>query len=89
MSVAANRLRLAARSADAVDAYRKSAALRPEFGEAYFSLANLKTFRFTQEDIDNALLVYTHQGIGSDSFQFTISDGDSVIGSFTFVIATF
>ena len=34
-----------------IDAYRKSIALDPEFGEAYWSLANLKTFRFSDEDI--------------------------------------
>jgi tetratricopeptide (TPR) repeat protein len=44
-------LRLAGRFREAVDAYRKSAGLRPEFGEAWFSLANLKTFRFTPDDI--------------------------------------
>ncbi|WP_242183953.1 sulfotransferase [Sphingomonas sp. CARO-RG-8B-R24-01] len=30
----------------AIDAYRAAAALRPGFGDAYWSLANLKTFRF-------------------------------------------
>lgn len=36
----------------AVAAYRKSIELEPTFGEAYWSLANLKTFRFTDEDIN-------------------------------------
>jgi tetratricopeptide (TPR) repeat protein len=31
----------------AIEAYRRSIALEPNFGEAYWSLANLKTFRFT------------------------------------------
>lgn len=35
----------------AIEAYRRSIALEPHFGEAYWSLANLKTFRFTDEDI--------------------------------------
>lgn len=35
----------------AIDAYRHSIALEPNFGEAYWSLANLKTFRFTDADI--------------------------------------
>ncbi|HMB56722.1 MAG TPA: sulfotransferase [Arenimonas sp.] len=35
----------------AIDAYRKSIALDPGFGEAYWSLANLKTFRFTAADL--------------------------------------
>jgi predicted Zn-dependent protease len=35
----------------AIQAYRKSIQLDPGFGEAYWSLANLKTFRFNAEDI--------------------------------------
>jgi tetratricopeptide (TPR) repeat protein len=35
----------------AVAAYRRSIALDPGFGEAYWSLANLKTFRFEPADI--------------------------------------
>lgn len=35
-----------------VVAYRKSIELEPTFGEAYWSLANLKTFRFTDQDIE-------------------------------------
>jgi tetratricopeptide (TPR) repeat protein len=34
-----------------IASYRAAIARRPEFGEAYWSLANLKTFRFTDEDI--------------------------------------
>jgi Flp pilus assembly protein TadD len=34
-----------------IEAYRKSIALDPGFGEAYWSLANLKTFRFSDDDI--------------------------------------
>ena len=44
-------LRLAGRLEDAVSAYRRSARLKPQFGEAWFSLGNLKTVRFTDEDI--------------------------------------
>jgi tetratricopeptide (TPR) repeat protein len=35
------------REQDSMAAYRKSIALAPDLGEAYWSLANLKTFRFT------------------------------------------
>jgi tetratricopeptide (TPR) repeat protein len=44
-------LRTAGHVNESIAAYRKSAELRPEFGEAWFSLANLKTFRFTAEDL--------------------------------------
>ncbi len=33
-------------------AYGKAAKLRPNFGDAYWSLANLKTYRFTDEELD-------------------------------------
>jgi len=36
---------------EAIDAYRKAIELRPQTGEAYWSLANLKTYRFEDEDI--------------------------------------
>jgi len=35
----------------AIDSYRSAAACRPEFGDAYWSLANLKTYRFTNEEL--------------------------------------
>jgi len=35
---------------EAIDSYRKAAACRPSFGDAYWSLANLKTYRFTDEE---------------------------------------
>ena len=39
----------------AVSAYRRSIALDPGFGEAYWSLANLKTFRFEPADVEAML----------------------------------
>ena len=36
---------------EAVSSYRAAAAARPNFGDAYWSLANLKTYRFTDEEI--------------------------------------
>ena len=35
----------------AIDAYRSAAACRADFGDAYWSLANLKTYRFTPEEL--------------------------------------
>ena len=37
---------------DAVEAYHAAVALRPDFGDGYWSLANLKTYRFSDEEID-------------------------------------
>ncbi len=43
---------------------------------------------FTQADIDKGYLKYTHNGpaAGTDTFQFQVSDGDNLIGTFTFNI---
>jgi tetratricopeptide (TPR) repeat protein len=36
---------------EAIDEYRAAAGARPDFGDAYWSLANLKTYRFTDDEI--------------------------------------
>jgi tetratricopeptide (TPR) repeat protein len=36
---------------ESIQAYRAAAAARPRFGDAYWSLANLKTYRFLDEEI--------------------------------------
>jgi len=38
---------------DAIQAYRKTIEQQPSFGDAYWSLANLKTFRFEDCDMDS------------------------------------
>jgi tetratricopeptide (TPR) repeat protein len=43
-------LKSAGETRDAIGAYRRALALAPSLGEAWFSLANLKTFRFTAAD---------------------------------------
>jgi predicted Zn-dependent protease len=47
----AHALRAAGRNQEAIEAYRKSTQLSPRFAEAWFSLANLKTFRFSDGDV--------------------------------------
>jgi len=44
-------LKSVGRLEEAIQAYRKSIELSPRMGESYWSLANLKTFRFSDEDI--------------------------------------
>ncbi len=36
---------------EAIEYYRRAAACRPNFGDAYWSLANLKTYRFADEEL--------------------------------------
>jgi tetratricopeptide (TPR) repeat protein len=50
----AHALKTLGRREEAVAAYRAAIAARPDFGDAYWSLANLKTFRFTDADIAGA-----------------------------------
>ena len=45
-------LKTVGRQQEAIAAYRRSIALRPSFGDAYWSMANLKTFRFEDSDIE-------------------------------------
>lgn len=44
-------LKTVGRTPEAIAAYRRAVAIRPETGEAWWSLANLKTFRFTDADV--------------------------------------
>lgn len=47
----ANALKVAGLQAEAIADYRASLAARPDNGVAWFSLANLKTWRFSEDDI--------------------------------------
>ena len=44
-------LKTVGRQDEGIVAYRKSIALLPGLGESYWSLANLKTFRFSPDEI--------------------------------------
>ena len=45
-------LKTVGRQEDAIEAYRAAIKAREQAGVAYWSLANLKTFRFTPEEIE-------------------------------------
>ncbi|HKF98222.1 MAG TPA: sulfotransferase, partial [Steroidobacteraceae bacterium] len=47
----AHALKTLGQTAAAIEAYRRAAACRADFGDAYWSLANLKTYRFTPEEL--------------------------------------
>jgi tetratricopeptide (TPR) repeat protein len=44
-------LKTVGRTRDAIAAYRAAVTLRPDFGDGWWSLANLKTYRFDADDI--------------------------------------
>jgi tetratricopeptide (TPR) repeat protein len=48
----AHALKTLGRQSKAIEAYRDAALARPGFGDAYWSLANLKTYRFTEAEIE-------------------------------------
>ena len=48
-----NSLKAVGRGQEAIDSYRAAAAVRPDFGDAYWSLANLKTYRFETQEIEH------------------------------------
>ena len=47
----AHALKTLGRRDEAIESYRRAAACRPDFGDAYWSLANLKTYRFTDQEL--------------------------------------
>jgi len=68
-------LRTAGRSADAIDAYRRAIGMDPRLGEAYWSLANLKTFHFTEGDVAALGAALERQDLDTDSrlhFEFSL-----------------
>jgi len=48
----AHALKTVGRQAQAIESYRAAAVIRRNYGDAYWSLANLKTYRFTDEEIE-------------------------------------
>ena len=47
----AHALKTLGRSQEAIECYHRAATCRPDFGDAYWSLANLKIYRFTDREL--------------------------------------
>ena len=62
-----NALKAVGRQQDSVAAYRKAIALKPDYGQAYWALADLKTFRFTPAEIDTMGEVLTRADLNPRS----------------------
>jgi len=45
-------LKTVGRQEEAIEAYRRAYAIKPDLGDAFWSLANLKTYRFTDAELD-------------------------------------
>ena len=69
-------LKTVGRQADGIAAYRKAAELNPSSGEAWWSLANLKTVRFTEDDIAEMQRVLANPELkDGDRFQLDFALG--------------
>ncbi len=72
-------LKTAARLQDCLSAYRKSIELAPNLGEAYWSLANLKTFRFAPAEVDTMRTQLARSDLShEDRFHFHFAIGKSL-----------
>jgi predicted Zn-dependent protease len=68
-------LRTAGRTAEAIEAYRRAISMEPTLGEAYWSLANLKTFRFGDAELTAVRALLERTDLDNDSrlhFEFTL-----------------
>jgi tetratricopeptide (TPR) repeat protein len=72
-------LKTIGRVPEAVDAYRAAAAARPDFGDAYWSLANLKLYRFTGEEMARMRAEESSPGVGlADRFHLCFALGKAL-----------
>jgi predicted Zn-dependent protease len=82
-------LRTAGRASEAIAAYRRCSELKPEFGSAWMALANLKTFRFTAQDVEAMRHTLAREQLPEDDraeFEFALAkaleDAGDYPGSF-------
>ncbi len=59
----ANALKITGRSQEAIADYRAALAARPDYGVAWFGLANLKTYRFADDEIARLRAAESQAGI--------------------------
>jgi tetratricopeptide (TPR) repeat protein len=72
-------LSTAGRMQDSIAAYRRSIALQPSFGEAYWSLANLKTFRFSETEFATLQAMAARDDLkDEDRFHFQFALGKAL-----------
>ncbi len=60
----AHALKTIGRREEAIESYRNAAAARPDFGDAYWSIANLKTYRFTAEELARLKALQADPAVG-------------------------
>ncbi|MDB6162483.1 MAG: hypothetical protein JWO04_6189 [Gammaproteobacteria bacterium] len=68
-------LKTARRQGDSIAAYREALVIQPTLGEVYWSLANLKTFRFTDADVASMQVALGRDDLTADDrlhFEFAL-----------------
>jgi tetratricopeptide (TPR) repeat protein len=76
-------LSVAGREQDGIAAYRRCIALEPSCGEAYWSLANLKTFRFDAAELAAMAAALENADLGDEErfhFEFAIAKALEDVG---------
>jgi predicted Zn-dependent protease len=69
-------LKTTGRPADSIAAYRRAIALEPTLGEAWWSVANLKTFRFSDDDVSALRTALAREDLGDEDrlhFEFALA----------------
>ncbi len=87
----AHALKTMGRRDEAIESYRRAEQCRPGFGDAYWSLANLKTYRFTDEELARLKALQTAPAVGViDRYHLhfalgkALEDRDDFVGSFRY-----
>jgi tetratricopeptide (TPR) repeat protein len=78
-------LRAAGQNREAIEAYRKTIEIAPEQGEAYFCLANLKTFRFAPAEITAMAEQLARADLADEDrwhFEFALGKSDEDAGRY-------
>ena len=68
-------LKTSGRVAEAIEAYRRAIEIEPKLGEAWWSLANLKTFRFAEPDVHALRAALASTNLSDEErlhFEFTL-----------------
>jgi tetratricopeptide (TPR) repeat protein len=80
-----NTLKTVGRQAEAIEAYRHATAMRAGMSEAWWSLSNLKTFRFAEHDIETMQLQLAAPEISDEAqvqFCFALAKAREDLGDY-------